>query len=125
MRAHRKEFLTTAYKESFEAEFEYVTEEMESEYIASGNSRKLTLSAERKPYRLIGIREEGMYLVIICYKCGRYLLAKTDQKTRRCPYCEARLVLNRAKRVMTAKTASQASNILRSLKEKRRAKMVQ
>ena len=118
MRAHRKEFLTTAYKEWLEAEFEYVTEEMESEYIASGNSRKLTLSAERKPYRLIGIREEGMYLVIICYKCGRYLLAKTDQKTRRCPYCEVRLALNKARRITTAKTARQASDLLRSLRER-------
>lgn len=66
-----------------------------------------------------------MYLVIICYKCGRYLLAKGDQKTRQCPYCEARLVLNRAKKIVTAKTAEQASNFLRSLKEKHRTKMVQ
>jgi len=66
-----------------------------------------------------------MYLVIICYKCGQYLLAKTDQNTRQCPYCEAKLVLNRTKKVMTAKTAKQASNLLRSLKEKRGTKMVQ
>jgi len=66
-----------------------------------------------------------MYLVVICYKCGQYLLAKTDQKTRQCPYCEAKLVLNRAKKIMTAKTARQASSLLRNLKEKHRTERVQ
>ncbi|MBA7652684.1 hypothetical protein ES703_60523 [subsurface metagenome] len=38
-----------------------------------------------------------MYVVFVCYNCGRFLLAKSTQKTRRCPYCEARLTLIKTK----------------------------
>jgi len=63
-----------------------------------------------------------MYSVIICYRCGQYLLAKDSQKTKQCPYCDARLVLVQTKKVRRAETAQQASHLLRSLKEKRRTK---
>ena len=63
-----------------------------------------------------------MYSVIICYRCGQYLLAKNDQKTKRCPYCDARLVVVQTKKVKHAETAKQASHLLRSLKEKRGTK---
>jgi len=59
-----------------------------------------------------------MYSVILCYNCGQFLLAKTGQKTRRCPYCETRLVLDKAKKVAHTKTAQEASNTIRALKKK-------
>ncbi|MCK5593102.1 DUF1922 domain-containing protein, partial [Candidatus Bathyarchaeota archaeon] len=55
-----------------------------------------------------------MYVVIICYKCGQLLLAKTDQKTRQCPYCETRLILDKTKKVASAKTAQEASVLVRA-----------
>ena len=59
-----------------------------------------------------------MYLVIHCYKCGQLLLAKTTQKTRRCPHCEARLVLKKVKKIAHAKSASEASSLIRALKRR-------
>jgi len=61
-----------------------------------------------------------MYVVIVCYRCGQLLLAKTTQKTRRCPRCEARLVLEKVKKVAHAKSASEASSLIRALKKKRK-----
>jgi len=58
-------------------------------------------------------------MVVVCYKCGRFLLAKTGQKTRRCPYCEARLVLDKTKKLAYVKTAQEASKFLRALKRKK------
>jgi len=60
-----------------------------------------------------------MYVVITCYKCGQLLLAKTDQRTRQCPYCEARLILDKTKKVASAKTAQEASVLIRALKRKK------
>ncbi|RLI45596.1 DUF1922 domain-containing protein [Candidatus Bathyarchaeota archaeon] len=60
-----------------------------------------------------------MYLVVLCYRCGQLLLAKTTQKTRRCPRCEARLILEKVKKVAYAKSASEASSLIRTLKKKR------
>ncbi|MDH5623841.1 MAG: DUF1922 domain-containing protein [Candidatus Bathyarchaeota archaeon] len=62
-----------------------------------------------------------MYMVTVCYKCGQLLLAKTGQKTRRCPYCETRLVLDKTKKVAHVKTAQQASSVIRALKRKENA----
>jgi len=59
-----------------------------------------------------------MYSVILCYNCGQFLLAKTGQKTRRCPYCETRLALGKAKKVAQTKTAQEASSVIRALKRK-------
>jgi len=61
-----------------------------------------------------------MYVVIVCYGCGQFLLAKHTQKTRRCPHCAARLTLSKAKMVAHVKTALEASNYLRMLKSKRK-----
>jgi len=60
-----------------------------------------------------------MYVVIVCYSCGRFLLAKNIQKTKRCPYCAGRLTLIKAKKVAHVKTAQEASNYIRALKNKR------
>jgi len=62
-----------------------------------------------------------MYIVIVCYKCGQFLLAKTGQKTRQCPYCEARLVFDKTRKVAHTKTAQEASNLIRALKRKKNA----
>jgi len=62
-----------------------------------------------------------MYTVITCYKCGQLLLAKTNQKTRQCPYCAARLILSKTKKVARIKTAQEASDFIRALKRKKNA----
>ena len=62
-----------------------------------------------------------MYVVIVCYNCGQFLLAKTEQKTKRCPYCETRLVLEKAKKVASAKNTQQALNLVQALKRRKRA----
>jgi len=62
-----------------------------------------------------------MYIVVVCYGCGQLLLAKTSQKTRRCPYCDARLVLDKTKKVIHVKTAQKASSVIRALKSKENA----
>ncbi|MCJ7614197.1 DUF1922 domain-containing protein [Candidatus Bathyarchaeota archaeon] len=59
-----------------------------------------------------------MYVIVICYKCGRFLISKSDQKTRRCPSCSVRIVLIKAKKVVHVKTAREASNYIRALKRK-------
>ncbi|UCE29450.1 MAG: DUF1922 domain-containing protein [Candidatus Bathyarchaeota archaeon] len=61
-----------------------------------------------------------MYAVIVCFRCGQLLLAKTYQKTRRCPYCETRLILSKTRKVATAETAREASTLIRTLKQKKR-----
>ena len=60
-----------------------------------------------------------MYLVIVCYGCGRFLLAKATQKTKRCPYCAVRLNVVSAKKIAQVKTAQEASNYIRALKRGR------
>jgi DNA-directed RNA polymerase subunit RPC12/RpoP len=57
-----------------------------------------------------------MYVVVVCYGCGRFLLAKGNQKTKRCPYCDVRLTLDKTKKLVHVKTAQEASNYLRELK---------
>jgi DNA-directed RNA polymerase subunit RPC12/RpoP len=60
-----------------------------------------------------------MYVVVVCYGCGRFLLATGNQKTKRCPYCSTRLTLVKAKKVASAKTAQEASSYIRALKERK------
>lgn len=56
-------------------------------------------------------------LIVVCSRCGGLLLAKDEQKTRTCPYCGSKVVLNKAKKVASAKNAYEASEILRKLKK--------
>jgi len=58
------------------------------------------------------------YIIVVCIKCGGYLLAKDFQKTRTCPYCGSKVVVEKAKKVAAAENASEASTLLRKLKEK-------
>jgi len=59
-----------------------------------------------------------MYSIIVCHNCGRLLLAKDNQKTRHCPHCEIRINTNRVRIAATAKTAHEASELIRTLKLK-------
>ncbi|MEM2202473.1 MAG: DUF1922 domain-containing protein [Candidatus Bathyarchaeia archaeon] len=58
------------------------------------------------------------YMIIVCSECGGYLLAKGDQKSRTCPYCGSRVLLEKARKVASAEKADEASMMLRKLKEK-------
>ena len=60
-----------------------------------------------------------MYFVIVCYQCGRLLLAEAKHKTRQCPHCGARLLVARTKQVASAKSAQEASQLVRAMKQKR------
>ncbi|MEM1563464.1 MAG: DUF1922 domain-containing protein [Candidatus Bathyarchaeia archaeon] len=58
------------------------------------------------------------YIIVVCGECGGYLLAKASQKSRTCPYCGSRVLLEKAKKVASAEKVNEASMILRKLKEK-------
>ena len=46
-------------------------------------------------------------------------MAAADQKTRTCPYCGARVEVKRAKKVASAKSAFEASEMLRKMKSQK------
>lgn len=56
------------------------------------------------------------YVVFVCSGCGRFLVAKDGQKSKRCIYCESVVDLWRAKRVASAGSAREASRIVREFK---------
>jgi len=56
--------------------------------------------------------------VILCYRCGQLILARSDQKTRLCPYCKTKLLTSKAKKVASARNAREASVLLRSLRKR-------
>ncbi|MGB9714175.1 MAG: DUF1922 domain-containing protein [Candidatus Bathyarchaeales archaeon] len=57
-------------------------------------------------------------IIIACSKCGGFLLAKTEHKTRTCPYCGSKVIVERAKKVASAENAQKAHVILQELKRK-------
>jgi phage FluMu protein Com len=57
--------------------------------------------------------------IIECTQCGGLLLAADTQKTRTCPYCGTRVNVTKAKKIATAKTPYEASQILREIKSKK------
>ncbi len=57
-------------------------------------------------------------LVIMCNECGGLMLAKTEQKTRACPYCGSKVHVEKARILGTAENAFEASELLRRLKKK-------
>jgi ribosomal protein S27AE len=61
-------------------------------------------------------------VIITCTRCGGYLLAKADQKTRTCPYCGSSVVIEKARKIASAENANEASIILRRLKSDALAK---
>ena len=58
-------------------------------------------------------------LIVKCNKCGNYMLSALNQKTKLCPYCGAKVNLNRVQRVAAADSAFEASEILRKLKSEK------
>lgn len=65
------------------------------------------------------------YAVVACGRCGGYTLANMDKKSRTCPYCGSKILLEKAQKVAVAKTAMEASNMLRKIKEKKAEKGVE
>jgi len=55
-------------------------------------------------------------LIVMCGKCGGLLMAKTDQKTRTCPYCGSTVYVEKAKKLASAHNPFEASEILKKLK---------
>jgi DNA-directed RNA polymerase subunit RPC12/RpoP len=55
-------------------------------------------------------------LVVVCSRCGGFLLARAEQKTRTCPYCGFKVDLDKAKKIASTGTAQEAATILRKLK---------
>ena len=64
----------------------------------------------------------GLTLVVVCPRCGGLLLAKVEQKTRTCPYCGSTVVLEKARKVASAKTTLEASTLLQRLKQEAAAR---
>ena len=58
------------------------------------------------------------FLVIQCYSCGQFLIAKSGQKNKLCTYCNTRINVFRVKLLARASTAVAASEIVKALKEK-------
>jgi DNA-directed RNA polymerase subunit RPC12/RpoP len=55
-------------------------------------------------------------LIIVCDRCEGLLMAQSGQKTRTCPYCGAKVEVEKAKNVGSAPNAYEASSLLRKLK---------
>jgi len=62
------------------------------------------------------------FLIITCANCGGLLIAKAGQKTKTCPYCGLKVEVYEALKVASAKTAYEASSILRNLKSAKNIK---
>lgn len=58
------------------------------------------------------------FAIVVCSKCGGLLAAKAEQKTRICPYCGFKILLDKSKHVAVANNAREASMILKRLKRK-------
>jgi len=62
------------------------------------------------------VKTVALTIVVVCSRCGGLLLAKAEQKTRTCPYCGSTVILEKAKKVGSAKTSLEASTLLQRLK---------
>ncbi len=60
-------------------------------------------------------------VILECNKCNGLMMAAKTQLTRTCPYCGAKVDLRMAKRIASAATAIEASEMLRKLKAKRQS----
>jgi len=56
------------------------------------------------------------FIIIVCSRCGGYLIAKSGQKTKTCSYCGFKLAIEKAKKIADAESAQEASLVLRKLK---------
>jgi len=62
----------------------------------------------------------GATLIVKCTKCGGLMLSAKAQKTKICPYCGAHINLLKAQKVAAAKTALEASEMLRKIKNEQK-----
>jgi DNA-directed RNA polymerase subunit RPC12/RpoP len=62
------------------------------------------------------VKHVALTFVVVCHRCGGLLLAKAEQKTRTCPYCGSTVILEKAKKVGSAKTSLEATTLLQRLK---------
>jgi len=58
------------------------------------------------------------YVVFVCSGCGRFLIAKAEQKTKQCNYCGTPVALWKAKKVAEANSAREALKIAQDFKMK-------
>jgi DNA-directed RNA polymerase subunit RPC12/RpoP len=56
------------------------------------------------------------FQIAVCSRCGRLIIAKTEQKAKTCPYCGFKINVQKARKVASAENAYDASEILRKLK---------
>jgi DNA-directed RNA polymerase subunit RPC12/RpoP len=68
------------------------------------------------------VKTVALTFVVVCHRCGGLLLAKAEHKTRTCPYCDSTIILEKAKKVGSAKTSLEASTLLQRLKTEAAAK---
>ena len=59
---------------------------------------------------------EKKVVIAKCVRCGRFLLAKTQVKTKTCPYCNIRFSLDTATVVGHADSSDEAKVMLSELK---------
>ncbi len=58
-------------------------------------------------------------LIVECDKCKGLMLVGGDQKTRTCPFCGAKVNVQRVKRLASAENSMMASEILKKIKSDR------
>ena len=58
----------------------------------------------------------GATIIVKCTQCGGLMLVAKAQKTKICPYCGTQVNLLKAKKIASAGTAMEASEILRKIK---------
>jgi DNA-directed RNA polymerase subunit RPC12/RpoP len=56
------------------------------------------------------------FLIAVCSRCGGFIIAKAEQKTKTCPYCGFKVNVREARKIVSAQNAYEASEILRRLK---------
>jgi len=61
-----------------------------------------------------------MYLIVVCSNCGHLLVADGEKKSRSCSYCGVRVWLVKARRLGSAETAKEASELVQHLKRIKR-----
>jgi len=61
---------------------------------------------------------ERLYLVIMCYGCGKLVLVKAEQRTKVCPYCQKRILVEKARKIANVSSPREASEIIQMLKKK-------
>ncbi len=59
------------------------------------------------------------FLVVICNKCKKSLLAKENHKTRSCPYCGNHIKISNTKVIISTNDVTIAKDILKNYKEKK------